>query len=103
MSRVFPDWFCSKLIDTMKNTNKNRTTKTVIGFTLVGTGACVLVVALPHLIPYLVQWLKSYPAWLTFPVGFFVFGLGVFLAVTEHVKAAEKAQKADNNSYKEGN
>jgi len=90
------------LIDEMKNTNKNKATKTVIGITLVGTGACVLVVALPHLVPHLIQWLKGYPVWLTFTIGFFVFGLGVFLAVTEHIKSTEKAQETDNNSYKEG-
>jgi zinc transporter ZupT len=87
----------------MKDTNKGKTAKTVIGFILLGTGACVLVVTLPHLIPYLIQWLKGYPLWLTFPIGFLVFGLGVFLAVTEHIKSAEKAQESENNSYKEGN
>jgi len=85
----------------MKNTNKNGTAKTVIGFTLVGTGACVLVVALPHLIPHLIQWLKGYPVWLTFTIGFSVFGLGVFLAVTEYINTAKKAQKAENDSYPE--
>jgi len=87
------------LIDAMKNANKNKTTRTVIGVVLVGTGACVLVVALSHLIPPLIQWLKSYPVWLTFLIGFFVFALGVFLAVSEYVNAAKKAQKAESDGY----
>jgi len=87
----------------MKNTNKNEVARTAIGIVLLGTGACILVVVLPYLVPSLIQWLKGYPAWLTFPIGFFVFGLGVFLAVTEHVKSAEKAQKTEGDRYKEGN
>ena len=85
----------------MKSTNKNKVARTVIGIVLLGTGACVLVVALLYLIPYLMQWLRSYPVWLTFPVGFSVFALGVFLAVSEYINTAKKAQKAENNGYPE--
>jgi zinc transporter ZupT len=90
------------LIDMMKNTNKNKVARTAIGIVLLGTGACILVVVLPYLVPSLIQWLKGYPAWLTFPIGFFVFGLGVFLAVSEYINAAKKAQETENNGYPEG-
>lgn len=83
----------------MTNADKYGIARTVSGFTLVGVGGTALVVVLPHLIPTVLQWLRNYPTWLTFPVGLIVFGLGVFLAVTEHIKSAEKAHKTDNNNY----
>lgn len=75
--------------------------RTAIGIILVGVGSAALVVVLPYLIPTTMQWLRNYPIWLTFPVGLIVFGLGVFLAVTEHIKSTEKAHKTDDNNYPE--
>lgn len=84
----------------MTNTNRS-IARTAVGIILVGVGSAALVVVLLHLIPAVLQWLRNYPIWLTFPIGFVIFGLGVFLAVTEHIKSAEKAHKTDDNNYPE--
>lgn len=87
----------------MINVNRSNKVGKVIGIILVGVGSSTLIGALLYFSPYILQWLTNYPAWVLFLVGFVVFSLGVFLAVTEHIKSTEKAQETDGDSCKEEN
>jgi len=85
----------------MINVNRRGVAREVIGILLVGVGISVLVGVLLYHAPYILWWLSSYPAWVTFLVGFVVFSLGAFLAVREHIKATKKAHKTESDSHQE--
>jgi len=85
----------------MMNMNKTNIARKLTGVLLVGVGSSALIGVLLYLAPHILQWLKNYPAWATFLVGFVVFSLGAFLAVSEHIKAAKKAHKAESDSHQE--
>ncbi len=84
----------------MIGVNRSYITRKIIGVILVGVGISVLVGILLYLAPHILGWLSVYPAWATFLVGLATFSLGVFLAVTEHIKSAKKAQETESNKYK---
>jgi len=85
----------------MINVNRSDKAGKVIGIILVGVGSSALIGALLYLSPYILRWLANYPAWSIFLVGFVVFSLGAFLAVSEHIKTAKKAHKAESDSHQE--
>jgi hypothetical protein len=87
----------------MINVNGSDRVRKVIGVILVGVGVSLLAGVLLYLAPYILRWLSSYPAWATFLVGLAVFSVGASLAVavSEHIKTAEKAHKAESNSHQE--
>ena len=86
----------------MMNMNKTDIARKLTGVLLVGVGSSALIGVLLYLAPHILRWLRNYPVWATFLVGFVVFSLGAFLAVSEHIKAAKKAHETDNDSYQEG-
>jgi len=85
----------------MVSVNRSDVTRKVIGTILVGVGIGVLVGVVLYFSPRILRWLSGYPSWATFLVGFVVFSLGAFLAVSEHIKAAKKAHKAESDSHQE--
>jgi len=85
----------------MINVNRSDRARKVIGIILVGVGSSTLIGVLLYLSPHILHWLKSYPSWATFLVGFVVFSLGAFLAVGEHIKATKEAHKAESDSHQE--
>jgi len=86
----------------MINVNRKDVAREVIGILLVGVGVSLLAGVLLYLSPHILRWLSDYPAWATFLVGFAVFSLGTFLAVSEHIKTTKKAHKAESDSHQEG-
>lgn len=85
----------------MVNVNSSNRVRKVTGIILVGVGISFLAGVLLYLSPHILHWFSNYPAWATFLVGFVVFSLGVFLAVSEHIKAAKKTHKAESDSHQE--
>lgn len=87
----------------MVNVNRSNIARKVIGIILVGVGISLLIGVLLYFSPLILRWLSNYPAWATFLVGFAVFSLGAFLAVamSEHIKTAKKAHKAESDGHQE--
>lgn len=81
--------------------NRDSIARKTIGVILLGIGVSLLIGVLLYLFPRILQWLSGYPSWATFLVGFVVFSLGAFLAVSEHIKATKKAHKAESDSHQE--
>jgi len=81
--------------------NRSNIARKAVGVILVGIGVSLLVGVLLYFSPRVLRWLSSYPSWATFLVGFAVFSLGMFLAVSEHIKTTKKAHKAESDSHQE--